>query len=236
MIELHVLGGAPASGNPGEACSGYLVTAGTTRILLDCGPGVVASLLERDPRPLDAVVLSHGHHDHVGDLITLGYAHRFGIFAGHPAPPVHSPVPLAAMFAATGADPGHLDVRLLDGDLAIGDASVSFRAMVHPGGSNAVRVEHAHSSLCFSGDTTLTPALAEHARGAGVLLCEATMDAESAVHLHASDCGRIAREAGAGALVLTHHLSSERGPAIAAAQAAFGRAVIAATPGLRVAC
>lgn len=231
-----MLGGAPASGNPGEACSGYLVTAGETRILLDCGPGVVSSLLERDPRPLDAVVLSHCHHDHVGDLTTLGYAHRFGMLAGHPAPPVYSPTPLAAMFTATGADANHLEVRPIDGALQIGDASLSFCAMVHPGGSNAVRIEHEGSILCFSGDTAPTPALAEHARGAGVLLCEATMDAESAVHLHASECGRIAREAGVRTLVLTHHLVSERGAAITAARGTFGQHVIAATPGLRVAC
>ena len=231
-----MLGGAPASGNPGEACSGYLVTAGATRILLDCGPGVVSSLLERDPRPLDAVVLSHGHHDHVGDLTTLGYAHRFGMLSGHPAPPVYSPVPLAAMFTATGADADHLEVRPVAGALRLADAAISFRAMVHPGGSNAVRVEHAGSCLCFSGDTTLTPELAEHARGADVLLCEATMDAASPVHLHASDCGRIAREAGARTLVLTHHLASERQAALAAARETFGGQVVAATPGLRVAC
>jgi len=72
---LHVLGCAPAGGNPGEACSGYLVTAGGSRVLLDCGPGVLASLLARDAAPLDAIVLSHLHFDHVADLIPLGFAY-----------------------------------------------------------------------------------------------------------------------------------------------------------------
>src|SRR4029077_6322872 len=76
---LHVLGCAPASGNPGEACSGYLVSAGGSRILLDCGPGVLSSLLARDAAPLDAIVLSHLHYDHVADLIPLGFAHEFGL-------------------------------------------------------------------------------------------------------------------------------------------------------------
>ncbi|HEY3614439.1 MAG TPA: MBL fold metallo-hydrolase, partial [Gaiellales bacterium] len=76
---LHVLGCATAGGNPGEACSGYLVTAGGSRILLDCGPGVVASLLARDASPLTAVVLSHLHFDHIGDVVPLGFAHMIGL-------------------------------------------------------------------------------------------------------------------------------------------------------------
>ena len=235
MIELHVLGGAPASGNPGEACSGYLVTAGSTRILVDCGPGVVASLLARDPRPVDAVVLTHAHHDHVGDLFALGYAHRFGALAAHDAPTVYSPVALASLFTAGGADADHLEVQIVSGPLTIGDASVSFRAMVHPGGSNAVRIDHRGSGLCCSGDTRPTPALAEHARGVDLLLCEATMEAASESHLYAAEAGRIAHEARARALVLTHHLASERGAVIAAAREQFGGSVAAAVPGLRVA-
>ena len=88
---LHVLGCAPASGNPGEACSGYLVTAGGSRVLLDCGPGVLSSWLARDAAPLDAIVLSHLHFDHVADLIPLGYAHTFGLAGDWKAPALHAP-------------------------------------------------------------------------------------------------------------------------------------------------
>ena len=56
---LTVIGCAPAWGNPGEPCSSYLVEAGGARILIDCGSGAFAALWALDPRPLDAVVLSH---------------------------------------------------------------------------------------------------------------------------------------------------------------------------------
>ena len=109
---LHVLGCAPAGGNPGEPCSGYLVTAGGSRILLDCGPGVVSSLLARDAAPLDAIVLSHLHFDHVADLIPLGFAHVFGLASEWKAPALYAPpggeARLAALCEAGGHGADHL--------------------------------------------------------------------------------------------------------------------------------
>ena len=75
-MELTILGRSPARPNPGEACAGYLVEGGGSRILLDVGPGVVAQLLRRNtPDELDAVVVSHMHTDHCLDLVTLRYCY-----------------------------------------------------------------------------------------------------------------------------------------------------------------
>ena len=243
---LHVLGCATAGGNPGEPCSGYLVTAGGGRILLDCGPGVVSSLLARDPAPIDAVVLSHLHFDHIGDLIPLAYAHMIGLASEWARPAVYAPpggaARLAALAEAGGAEPHHFaecGIGVIEYDpaaaLAIGDAELTFRELVHPGSSRAIRVEAGGGTLVFSGDTALTPALAEHAAGADILLCEATALPESAVHLPAVHGGRIAREAGCKTLVLTHLDVRERAAALRQAREAFGGPVLAAVPGLRVA-
>jgi ribonuclease BN (tRNA processing enzyme) len=243
---LHVLGCATAGGNPGEACSGYLVTAGGSRVLLDCGPGVVSSLLARDAAPLDAVVLSHLHFDHTGDLIPLAFAHAFGLAAEWKPPVVYAPPGgasrIAALCEAGGAGADHLERCGLTvseyapgAALAIGEARLTFRELVHPGTSHAIRVEAGGGVFVFSGDTALTPALGEHAEGADVLLSEATALPESAVHLPASHAGRIAREAGCKALVLTHVDVRERAAALRQAREAFGGPVHAAVPGLRVA-
>jgi ribonuclease BN (tRNA processing enzyme) len=243
---LHVLGCATAGGNPGEPCSGYLVTAGGARILLDCGSGVVSSLLERDAAPLDAIVLSHLHFDHIADLVPLAYAHTMGMASDWPAPALHAPpggaARLAALAEAGGASADHfassgLTVSEYDpgAALAIGDATLTFRELVHPGGSHAIRVEAGGGTLVFSGDTALTPALGEHAAGADLLLCEATALPASEVHLPAGEAGRIAREAGCAALVLTHVDVRERAAALRQARDAFGGPVHAAVPGLRLA-
>jgi ribonuclease BN (tRNA processing enzyme) len=242
---LHVLGCATAGGNPGEPCSGYLVNAGGARILLDCGPGVVASLLARDATELDAIVLSHMHFDHIGDLIPLGYAHKIGLAAEWRAPALYAPpgglATIAALCEAGGAGSDHLaecGMALAEYDpaatLAIGEAALTFRELVHPGTSHAIRIEAGGGAFVFSGDTALTPALGEHAAGADVLLTEATALPESAVHLPATHAGRIARESGCRALVLTHVDVRERPAALRQAREAFGGPVLAAVPGLRI--
>jgi ribonuclease BN (tRNA processing enzyme) len=244
---LHVLGCAPASGNPGEPCSGYLVTAGGSRILLDCGPGVLSSLLARDPAPLDGIVLSHLHFDHVADLIPLGFAHVFGLASEWKAPALFAPpggeARLAGLCEASGHGGDHLTacgLTVAEYDpggpaLAIGDALLMFRELIHPGVSHAIRVEAGGAVLVYSGDTAVTPALGEHAAGADLLLTESTALPSSAVHLPAGDAGRIAREAGCKGLVLTHLDVRERAPALRKAREAFGGPVHAAIPGLRVA-
>ena len=86
-MRLTVVGCSPTWPNPGSAQSGYLVEAGGSRLLLDCGPGVLSRLREAEPWPLvDAIVLSHLHLDHCGDLC----AWLWGLLAG-PARGVAAP-------------------------------------------------------------------------------------------------------------------------------------------------
>ncbi len=77
-MKLTVLGSAAAGGNAGSGCSAYLVQAGPTRVLVDCGPGTVPELKRSiDVRTLDGIVISHMHLDHILDLVTLRAAYRY---------------------------------------------------------------------------------------------------------------------------------------------------------------
>lgn len=51
--------------------SALLESEGGTRILIDCGPDFRAQMLNRPFKPLDAVLLTHLHYDHVGGLDDL---------------------------------------------------------------------------------------------------------------------------------------------------------------------
>src|SRR3954452_10168981 len=83
-VKLTVAGCSPAWPNPGGAQSGYLVE-GAGRLLLDCGPGVLARLRSREPWPLvDAIALTHFHLDHWGDLVPWIFGASYG--AGRSAP------------------------------------------------------------------------------------------------------------------------------------------------------
>jgi ribonuclease BN (tRNA processing enzyme) len=245
---VTVVGCGPAWTNPGEPCSSYLVEAGDARILLDCGPGAFAALRLLDTRPLDAVVLSHLHFDHCGDLIPFGYNRRYSDLREWDPPRLIAPPGglerLATLAAAGGAERDHLDGPFVleeyqpGTELEIGEARLRVAALRHPGVSHAIRVEAGGKVLCFSGDTGLTPALAEHAQGADILLCEATYGdvAESdAVHLSAFDAGAAAASAGVGRLLLVHLDAARRARAVVAAGTTFAGPVEAAVPGLRVA-
>ncbi|MDY0291735.1 MAG: MBL fold metallo-hydrolase [Desulfuromonadaceae bacterium] len=75
----------PAVGEHGFAC---LIERGDTKVLVDSGQGLGiernARVLGKDLHSLDAVVLSHGHYDHVGGLDqVLAYTGAIDVFA-HP--------------------------------------------------------------------------------------------------------------------------------------------------------
>ncbi len=75
----------------GQASSGYLVDSGSTRLLLDCGPGVAAALSGALPATdLDAVVISHLHLDHCYDVLPIGKT----LLAGQIEYPMELPGPL----------------------------------------------------------------------------------------------------------------------------------------------
>ena len=57
---------------------------GETRVLIDCGPGILSHLQRSYPlSSLTAVLISHMHADHFLDLLPLRYAYKYGL---EPAP------------------------------------------------------------------------------------------------------------------------------------------------------
>ena len=88
-MHLRTVGTSPAWPNPGGACSGHLVDE---RLLLDCGPGVLAKLRERDEWPaVEAIAITHLHLDHWGDLVPWVWGSLFGPAAERPKPQLWLP-------------------------------------------------------------------------------------------------------------------------------------------------
>jgi ribonuclease BN (tRNA processing enzyme) len=206
-VRLTIIGCSPAWPNPGSAQSGYLVE-GEGRLLLDCGPGVLARLRERESWPhIDAVAITHLHLDHVGDLVAWHWGHLMGPGRDAPSPelwlPPHGREGLAPLA-------GNLDDAFVVREYAPGETftaagfSVTPVALEH--GSHAafgLRVSDGARVLAYSGDTGPTPALAELARGADLFLCEATFATPDEGHMHLTAADALAAADGAR-LVLTH--------------------------------
>jgi ribonuclease BN (tRNA processing enzyme) len=247
---MTVLGKSPAWQDAGGACSGYLVEAGGSRLLLDCGPGVLGKLRTYcDYAAVDAVVISHLHADHILDLIPFGSALTYsprGVAGDVPRPPLHVPPggreQLAALCRAAGMSDDHLErafaIAEYDpaGRLEAAGMTLRFQPVPHYVESHAVEIAADGARLTFGGDCGPNAALPEFAADTDLLLLEATMppgdNSAPEGHLTAEQAGEHGRRAGARRLVLTH-ISDELDAAAtcAAAAAAFGSDVEIAAEG-----
>ncbi|WP_238010024.1 MBL fold metallo-hydrolase [Dactylosporangium sp. AC04546] len=215
LLPLGRLAGMPADG---QASSGYLVETGSARILLDAGPGTAVQLSRHLDDGLDAVFVSHLHTDHVLDVLPIGKmllrrGERLPLFVPAGARAVLDRY--AALFPVVthpdldrAFDLAFEVIEYRPGEVHhVGAATLRTALLRHAAPNCGIRVEAGGRSLVYTGDTGVTPALPELARGADVLLAECTLretDTSGHGHLSSRDAAEAARDAGAGALVLTH--------------------------------
>ena len=251
-MRLTVVGASASFPAPGGACSGYLVTDGNTRVLLDCGSGVLGQLqLVSRVGDLSAIVISHFHPDHYIDLIALRYGLRYG-FGAAVRPRVLVPTGgrefLRGLGAALRNAPEMFEAAFALDEydatvaVAVNDLSLAFQRTTHdePTWACAVARRDGSARLVYTADTQGSADLERFAHGADLLLCEATYLEAGGVppsgnHLTAAEAGALARRAGARRLMLTHFwpgLDIDRFAVEAAGT--FGRDVLLARPGLTV--
>ena len=227
-LKLTVLGCWAPYPRAGGACSGYLLEGGGLKIMLEAGSGTLGRLMERlDYRTLDAVIVTHLHHDHYLDLFQLRHAIEAARRDGRLKKPLDLYLPetppseynllcsyqqafkvrsidsleevaLSGGFTAKRLELPGLSIRLVPTVHLIPGYAVSFQETGADG-----------SRLVFSGDTAPTGQFAALARGADLLLCEASglnkdLAQMTKAHCTAGQAGAIARAAAAGRLLLTH--------------------------------
>lgn len=218
---MEVIGCSAGSPQVCGAASGYLARVGETSILVDCGPGVVMELARTNRlKDLDAVIVTHEHFDHCGDLMALAY-HRAFPLRQRPLP-LYAPKSLRKtldgmddLFGIPTLDelrsPLHTHLPFHEVEIgrsfSIGPVRVDTLAAAHPVPTMSLRFPDL--GLVYTADTSLTPQLIAFSLGK-ILLSEATYvtgenrDFGQHGHMSGIEAGRLAREAGSPMLVLTH--------------------------------
>ncbi|WP_110181887.1 MBL fold metallo-hydrolase [Nocardioides solisilvae] len=218
-MRLTVVGCSGSYPGPDSPASCYLLEAEhegrTWRVLMDLGNGSLGALHRyADPLQVDAVLLSHLHADHCLDLCGYHVLRKYHPAGPQPRIPVWGPQGTAHRMARAYDLPlepgmtGEFDFREWDGALRLGPFDIEAVPVVHPVPAFALRVTCGGATLAYTGDTGPCAALDDVARGADLLLAEASFeegrDNPPDLHLTGRDCGLLAERAGVGRLLLTH--------------------------------
>jgi len=210
-MDLTVLGCSGSYPSVDCACSGYLVRTATTSVVVDLGPGCLATLQRHvGIDAIDGIVLSHSHADHWTDLASFHVASKYRF--------EREGVPVFGT-ASTRSIADHLISELeptlvwsMIGDgaeFAIGDLAFATERTDHYVETLAIRIDAADgTSMAYSADTGPDWSMRRLGRGVDLALIESTyptdVEASGLKHLSASMAGEMARDAGAKRCVLTH--------------------------------
>lgn len=182
-------------------------------LLVDAGGSTYERLLRAgvDPQGLAGVVVTHSHCDHINGIPGLVFSMRLG---GREEPlPIYGLEPTLALLRATvEAMQVEYHVPLDWRPFAAGDAlplaggwRVRTAPTVHSRPCVALRFEGPGGAVVCSADTEPCAAVGELARGADVLIHEATTPGPFAGHTSPRQAGEVAAAAGARRLVLVHY-------------------------------
>ena len=242
-MRLTVLGTGGGWARRDGAASGYLLQEDGFNVWLEAGTGTMANLQRHlDLLDIHAVIVSHQHFDHFLDLYPYFLSRQYGRTEVPPPLPLYAPPgmldharslepELGNAFDLTEVVPGE--------DFAVGPFTVRTAPMVHPVPTLGMRFETDGVAFAYSADTAPTEGLDRVARGADVLLSEATWleprPQAPPMHMTAAEAGERATAAGARRLVLTHIWPTlDLGEMVHRASEAFDGPVEAAVEGMRV--
>ncbi len=217
-MQLTILGSG-TNVHPRRAAAGYLLET-DQRLIFDLGPRTLSNLIHTgiDRHQLPYLLFSHYHADHFADFITFFFDAVY--HAKHVGPradlTIIGPRGTKALFRSMlNTFPGFrlapFRVRLREVEhrpFRLGQTVIRPSPVVHSQQLDCLgyRVEYDGRTFVYSGDATASPELVRLCRGAdlAVLDCSFPDEHPGPGHMHAGQCGRIAQDAEASRVVLSH--------------------------------
>ncbi len=202
-------GGFPKAG---EATSGYLFETNGFHLLVDCGSAVLSKLQETiSIDHLDAVVLSHYHHDHVADIGPLQYACYVTSIINNKKKtlPIYGHNLNNEAFQKLTYKDATLGIAYKENTkLEVGPFSISFLPTIHPAPCFAMKITDNESTVIYTADSSYQDAFIPFSSNADLLIAECSLyshqDGRSAGHMNSREVGNIAQNARVKQLLLTH--------------------------------
>ena len=190
------------------------------RLLLDCGPGVLARLRERWAWPqVDSIAVTHWHLDHWGDLVPWVWGQTLGPGEGTQKPALWIPPGGVEMLETIGSRLGQREMfsqafdlhEYVDGEAfeTAGFTVIPVRVLHYEMLAFGFRASANGTVLAYSGDSGPSDALVQLAQDADLFVCEATLLAPNPEggtrgHLAADEAVAAFERSRAKRLLLTH--------------------------------
>ncbi len=248
-MELTVLGSGTCIPTVDRGPSGLALSFGPRLILFDGGGGSLRPMprLGLDFRKIGIHCITHFHPDHAIDLIPLLFAMNYTVDFRR-SQPLHlvGPVGLGDFYGKMRGIFGHwieahtypLSVHEAgESRIDFQDLTIETLSMAHADRSIGFRVEANGRSLVYSGDTDYCPNIVRLGREADLLILECSFPEERKKegHLTPGLAGRIAREAKAKRLLLTHFYPVFQGHDVRReCGAEYSGEILLATDGMKV--
>lgn len=210
-MKLTIIGFWGGYPNKDSATSSYLLEKDNYKLILDMGSGSLSKLQKFLPvSELDAVILSHYHHDHVADIGVLQYAKLIDYY-------VHNNEKKLKIFGHTEDKDGYqsLSHQYTEGIaynpdelLKTGPFEITFLRTEHPVPCFGMRITDGKKTIVYTADSSYTEAWIPFAEDADLLITDCNyfkgQDGTKAGHMNSEEAASIAQAAGVKQLVLSH--------------------------------
>lgn len=210
-MEITVLGFWGAYPWNKEGTSSYLLTSADFSLLIDAGSGTFNMLKEMiEPLNLDAVIISHYHHDHIADLGVLQYYRQLNQPKEHPELPIYGHTEHEFYFDALTMAKVSKGVPYYEGTPAdIGPFKIEFLRTRHPVPCFAMRITEKSTgkNFVYTADSGYLNTFADFVKNTDLLIADSYFlngNEDNPVHFTAKEIGEMAKAGGVPKVVLSH--------------------------------
>lgn len=210
-MKLTVIGywGGYPKANGATSC--YVLEKDNFVLVMDLGSGALSKIQNYyDILDIDAVILSHYHHDHVADVGVLQYALLTHAYVSQTTSvlPIYGHQQDEAGFESLTHDYTKGISYDPSNPLKIGPFTITFLKTKHPVTCYGMRITDGHTVIVYTADTAYQDSWNQFAKDADLLITDCNFyghqNAHQAGHMTSREAATIAKDACVKELLLSH--------------------------------